>query len=51
MDDEGRILDGMDGQEGSFAGVKEWKERYWMRFLKGMVTDRNSAHVSSLQLD
>jgi hypothetical protein len=32
----------MDGQEGSFAGVKEWKERYWMRFLKGMVMDRNT---------
>jgi hypothetical protein len=42
MNDEGRVLDGMDGQEGGSAGVKGRKERYWMRFLKGMVTDCNT---------
>jgi hypothetical protein len=34
MSDEVRVLDGSDG-------VRGLKERYWMRFLKGMVTDRN----------
>jgi hypothetical protein len=42
MNDEEMVLDGSDGQEGSSAGVKGLKERYWMRFLKGMVTDRNT---------
>jgi hypothetical protein len=37
------VLDGSEGLEGGSAGVKELKERYWMRFLKGMVTDRNTA--------
>jgi hypothetical protein len=31
----------LDGQEGDPEGVKGMEERYWMRFLKGMVTDRN----------
>jgi hypothetical protein len=39
--DEERVLDGMDRQEGGSAGARGGKERYWMRFLKGMVTDRN----------
>jgi hypothetical protein len=30
------------GQEGDSVGVRGLKERYWMRFLKGMVTDRNT---------
>jgi hypothetical protein len=42
MNDEGMILDEQDGQEGGSVGVRGLKERYWMRFLKGMVTDRNS---------
>jgi hypothetical protein len=40
--DEEMFLEGPDGQEGGFIGVMERKERYWMRFLKGMVTDRNT---------
>jgi hypothetical protein len=40
--DEGKLLNQMDGQEGGSAVRKEWKERCWMRFLKGMVTDRNT---------
>jgi hypothetical protein len=36
------VLDVLDGQEGGSAGVKGVKERYWIRFLKGMVTDRNT---------
>jgi hypothetical protein len=32
----------LDGQEGDSVGVRGLKERYWMRFLKGMVTDRNT---------
>jgi hypothetical protein len=39
--DEGRVLDGVDNDKDGSAGVKGLKERYWMRFLKGMVTDRN----------
>jgi hypothetical protein len=31
----------MDRQEGDSACVKGLEERCWMRFLKGMVTDRN----------
>jgi hypothetical protein len=42
MSDEGRVLDGKDGQEGGSTGVRGQKERYWMRFLRGMVTDRNT---------
>jgi hypothetical protein len=41
MSDEDWILDEADGQEGGSAGVKGLKERYWMRFLKGMVMDCN----------
>jgi hypothetical protein len=41
MSDEDGILDEADGQEGDSAGVKGLEERYWMRFLKGMVTDHN----------
>jgi hypothetical protein len=37
-----RVLDGPEEQEGGSADVMERKERYWMRFLKGMVTDRNT---------
>jgi hypothetical protein len=36
-----RVLADSDRQEGGSAGVRGLKERYWMRFLKGMVTDRN----------
>jgi hypothetical protein len=43
MNDEEMVLDGPEGQEGGSADVMERKERYWMRFLKGMVTDRNKA--------
>jgi hypothetical protein len=32
----------LGGQEGDSVGVRDLKERYWMRFLKGMVTDRNT---------
>jgi hypothetical protein len=28
----------LDGQKGDPAGVKGVEERYWTRFLKGMVT-------------
>jgi hypothetical protein len=35
------ILEGSHGQESGSVCVIERKERYWMRFLKGMVTDRN----------
>jgi hypothetical protein len=42
MNDEEMVLDGPEGQEGGSADVMERKRRYWMRFLKGMVTDRNS---------
>jgi hypothetical protein len=35
------ILNGTGGQEGGSADAKGLKERYWMRFLKGMVMDRN----------
>jgi hypothetical protein len=42
MNDEEMVLDGPEGQEGGSVDVMERKERYWMRFLKGMVTDRNS---------
>jgi hypothetical protein len=31
----------LDGQEGGSEGVRGLKERCWVRFLKGMVTDRN----------
>jgi hypothetical protein len=41
MNDEEMVLDGPEGQEGGSADVMERKERYWMRFLKGMVTDHN----------
>jgi hypothetical protein len=41
MNDEEMVLDGPEGQEGGSVTVMERKERYWMRFLKGMVTDRN----------
>jgi hypothetical protein len=55
MNDEEMILDGPEGQEGGSADVMGWNERYWMRFLKGMVTDRNTdAEVDqeeSLQYD
>jgi hypothetical protein len=43
--DEEMVLDRPDGQEGDSAGVKGLEERYWMRFLKGMVTDRNRRHI------
>jgi hypothetical protein len=36
----------LDGQEGDSGGVKGLKERYWMRFLKGMVMDRNTFSLS-----
>jgi hypothetical protein len=36
------VLEGSHGEEGGSVHVMEWKERYWMRFLKGMVTDRNT---------
>jgi hypothetical protein len=36
------VLDGPEGQEGGSADVMVRNERYWMRFLKGMVTDRNT---------
>jgi hypothetical protein len=42
MNDEGRVLDGKDRQEGDSAGIRGLEERCWMRFLKGMVTDRNN---------
>jgi hypothetical protein len=42
MNDEEMILDGPEGQEGGSADVMGRNERYWMRFLKGMVTDRNT---------
>jgi hypothetical protein len=42
MNDEEKVLDGPEGQEGSSGDVMEREERYWMRFLKGMVTDRNT---------
>jgi hypothetical protein len=32
----------LDGQEDGPAGVEGLEEKYWMRFLKGMVTDRNT---------
>jgi hypothetical protein len=32
----------LDGQEDGSGGVEGLMERYWMRFLKGMVTDRNN---------
>jgi hypothetical protein len=39
------VLDGLGRQEGDSGGVKGLKERYWMKFLKGMVTDRNTTHI------
>jgi hypothetical protein len=36
------VLDGLGRQEGDSGGVRGLKERYWKRFLKGMVTDRNT---------
>jgi anthranilate/para-aminobenzoate synthase component I len=42
MNDEEMVLDESEGQEGGSADVMERKERYWIRFLKGMVTDRNN---------
>jgi hypothetical protein len=42
-----RVLDGSDRQEGGSVGVRGLKERYWMRFLKGMVTDRNICKESA----
>jgi hypothetical protein len=36
------VLDGLGRQEGGSGGVRDLKERCWMRFLKGMVTDRNT---------
>jgi hypothetical protein len=42
MNEEEMVLDGPEGQEGGSADVMERKERYLMRFLKGMVTDRNT---------
>jgi hypothetical protein len=42
MNDEGRVLDGKDRQEGGPVDVMGRDERYWMRFLKGMFTDRNT---------
>jgi hypothetical protein len=41
-----RVLDGSDRQEGGSGGIRGLKERYWMRFLKGMVTDRNTTPSS-----
>jgi hypothetical protein len=35
----------LDGQEGDPEGVKGLKERYWMRFLKGMVMNCNNHAV------
>jgi hypothetical protein len=32
----------LDGQEDGSGGVEGLMERYWMRFLKDMVTDRNT---------
>jgi hypothetical protein len=40
----------MDRQEDGSAGVRGVKERYWMRFLKGMVTDRNSLRLAGQEL-
>jgi hypothetical protein len=45
MNDEGRVLDGKDRQEGGPVDVMGRDERYWMRFLKGMFTDRNTSHA------
>jgi hypothetical protein len=39
--DEGKVLDGIGDDKGDSMGVKGSKDRYWVRFLKGMVTDRN----------
>jgi hypothetical protein len=50
MNDEGRVLDGKDRQEGGPAGVMGWDERYWTRFLKGMVTDRNTRSIGKPSL-
>jgi hypothetical protein len=36
------VLDDADGLGGGSVGVKGMKERYWTKFLKGMVTDRNT---------
>jgi hypothetical protein len=43
MNDEEMVLDGPERQEGGSVDVMERKERYWTRFLKGMVTDRNNS--------
>jgi hypothetical protein len=40
--DEGGVLDETDDEEDGFAGGKGLMEKYWIRFLKGMVTDHNS---------
>jgi hypothetical protein len=44
MNDEEMVLDGPEGQEGGSVEAQEEKKRCWMRFLKGMVTDRNTRH-------
>jgi hypothetical protein len=46
-----KVLDETDGQGGGSVGVKGVKERYWARFLKGMVTDRNNLPGSMLPDD
>jgi hypothetical protein len=38
----------LGGQEGDSVGVRGLKERYWIRFLKGMVTDRNTTSPDCL---
>jgi hypothetical protein len=45
--DEGKALNGIGDDKGGSMGVKGLKDRYWVRFLKGMVTDRNK-HVDTL---
>jgi hypothetical protein len=50
MKDKEGFLDGVDRQEGGSAGVEGLEERYWMRFLKGMVTDCNIVYISTADL-
>jgi hypothetical protein len=49
MSDEDWVLDEADRQEGDSGGVEGLKERYWIRFLKGMVTDCNTSSNTSIR--
>jgi hypothetical protein len=51
ISDEEMVLDGSDRQEGGSGGVRGLEERYWMRFLKGMVTDRNNGDTTTFALE